>query len=59
MKATINFHGELKVTAENDLESYALNRWADEYFKLANEKPSRIATLMTEYPVFEEQNQGE
>lgn len=32
MKATITEDGTLLVRAENELESYALDRWADDYF---------------------------
>jgi hypothetical protein len=31
MKATINEHGTLEIKAENSLESYALNKWYDNY----------------------------
>ena len=33
MKVEIKNDGTLTVTAESELESYALDKWSDEYFK--------------------------
>ena len=50
MKATINYHGDLKVTAENDIESYALMKWSQDYFI---NKEERQSTLSTDFPAFD------
>ena len=42
MKVELNSTGELKVTAENSVEAYALKHWASIYFK---DKGKGLATL--------------
>lgn len=49
MKATINETGMLTVQAQSELESYALDRWADNYF--GNDEAPRKSVLMIQTTV--------
>jgi len=46
MKATINEHGKLSVQAETPLESYALDRWAEDNFFLKEEGITKTENII-------------
>jgi len=42
MKVEINHKGVLTITSETELESFALERWSDVYFKPIDHENSRF-----------------
>lgn len=50
MKATITDNGLILITAENELESYALNKWSEDFLKrtdIPEDIPIAITTFET------------